>query len=205
MIRTSVVTVPADSYLFVTVDAVKSDLSISGGDADDWLESATARSSALISQAIGRTIHSETVVDTFSVHPGDHRRTCEALPLSRHPVSSVASVVRDGLTLVDGTDYRIDRHSGLLYLATPIVASGWSTVPVVVASYTGGYTTVPGDLEAVALRLVRTWWHSRDRDETVRSTSVDGIGAHTYVDPDKLQVDVYALPELDRYRDVGIG
>lgn len=82
-------------------------------------------------------------------------------------VTAVASVVVDGYTLVEGTDYVVHRE-GFLELSSPDWTSRYTYLPgTVVVTFTHGYAAPPDDVVAVV--------------QAVASRSVDSPGSVTQV------------------------
>lgn len=110
------------------------------------------------------------------------------LTVSRTPVTSVASVTRDGETVTDVEIH--DADAGLLYrkagfhsteAATrqlgPAIRQPYEAHPEYTVTYTAGYTmpasgqgyTLPRDIERAAIETVKAWHEARDRDPDVAS------------------------------------
>lgn len=68
--------------------------------------------------------------------------------LSELPVTEVASVVEDGETLVDGTDYKLGQH-GILHRLNGNWLSG---IQIITVTYTHGLATIPEDIKAICVR-----------------------------------------------------
>jgi hypothetical protein len=82
------------------------------------------------------------------------------------PVVSVAEVVEDGETLVEGDDYKLAAH-GVLHRVDQNWASG---VQIVEITYTHGYSTIPADVVAVCARAA-----SRAFQAGLRAAEAEGI------------------------------
>lgn len=110
------------------------------------------------------------------------RQACELVLPWRVPVTSISSVVEDGVTL-SATDYRL-RGGAILERLSDDVPVPWARGPIVVA-YVAGWQLesadqVPPDLEAAVIDQVRTAYQTRARDLTLRSEQVPDVYAATY-------------------------
>lgn len=99
---------------------------------------------------------------------------------------SLTSVVEDGVTLTLATDVALDARTGeLLRLDSDGVPEAWCAGTVVV-TYQAGYSlpdSAPDDLRQACVRLVASWEARRDVDPSLRSESIEGVGARSYLDP----------------------
>lgn len=225
---TLVVTTPASNRNLTTVDAVKLDLGLTGGAHDDWIASVLPRISARVETYCERIFARETVTETWNATRGqaqtDTRPTIErlegterpSLRLSRTPTSGTPTI-----TLTDGEDtevletdeYSLDPATGLLLrlndVGRPIY---WPAYKIDVA-YTGGYLLpdqegrdLPYDLEGAAIDMVKLRYHSRLRDPSLKSETVDLMGSQTFWMPGQGDTDI---PEtiravLDGYRRISV-
>jgi hypothetical protein len=155
------------------------------------------------------TLRSEAVSDTY--WPTVCR--IEALILSRRFVTAVASVVEDGTTLTQDTDFWLDAGTGILHRIGD--ASGysrtWSAAKIVV-SYTAGFATVPTDLKGAATDLMQTRLSEASRDPLLKSLQVNipdveerrmDYWVDTTSKPGVVPDDV--LARLSRFRNVMVG
>jgi len=82
------------------------------------------------------------------------------------PVISVASVVEDGETLVEGTDYKLGQH-GILHR----IGAKWSVgIQNITVTYSHGYATIPDDIAAVCARAA-----SRTYQAGLRAADSGGV------------------------------
>lgn len=107
----------------------------------------------------------------------------------RTPVSEIASIVEDAVTLAEGVDFRSMPGGVLERLRNDAVIS-WSRAKIVV-EFTAGYdlpAEVPDDLEAAAIEQVKFWYASRKRDPSVRSETVPDVyqGAYSVAGGDSI-------------------
>lgn len=110
------------------------------------------------------------------------RQACELVLPWRVPVTSISSVVEDGVTL-PATDYRL-RGGAILERLSDDVPVPWSRAKIVV-TYVAGWQLetadqVPADLEAAIIDQVRTMYQTRARDLTLRSEQVPDVYSATY-------------------------
>ncbi|HEV7455917.1 MAG TPA: hypothetical protein VGN96_04010 [Roseococcus sp.] len=176
---------PPSASALVLLDVVKADLGLAGTfDQDPWLASEIIAASATIARHCDRVWGRATVQETFRAVGHDR----EALLLSRCPVVAVASVLVDGTALAP-EGFEVDAEAGILYRLDGDERRGWRARAVVV-TYTAGYLLpgqagrdLPADVERAARLLVTAAYEARGRDPMLRSESVQGVGAVSYLDP----------------------
>lgn len=208
-----------------TLAAVKSELGVEGGQDNSWLSLQIKVASQVVTNYLNIveaddgtvTLGQETLAETFRVHHSrylsrrlDSERT-QYLILSRRPVSGIASVIQDGVTL-DPSEYEVDGAGVLKHLASDR-PKDWNGNKIVV-TYTAGWllpgqsgSNLPADIESAAISLVKMNWFARKRDPNVKSENIPGV----------LQVDYFfrapdpgaPLPEeiaqkLNRHRQINI-
>ena len=126
------------------------------------------------------TFAAETVRATWFI---TDRRDSELLLPWRVPVTSITSVVEDGLTLTANTDYRL-MGAGILLRLSSDVPIPWSSGKIVV-TYVAGWasalsTNAPADLQAAVSEQVKYRALMIDRDPAVRSESVPDVYTASY-------------------------
>lgn len=171
------VSVAATSTRLTTLDAVKRELGIATTADDARLLGYIDQASAVIADYLGRTIARETVIETLRIQPA-----ADAILLRRWPVISIASVLEDGVTLL-ASEY--ERDDSRLYRLQDDERARWPAVKIVI-TYTAGYDLpagVPAAVERAALQLVTSMQAARARDPSLRSESIEGIGAQSWLDP----------------------
>lgn len=161
---------PAESKALTTVGAVCSEI---GSDAaGPLLDEFILRASAMVESMCGRSFARERVRETIRprLHGGP------ILP-RRWPVVGIVSLTIDGET-VDPSEVAFDE-------GTFERAGGWGREVVII--YDAGYVlpghegrTLPHDIERVVVELVKTDWHNRDRDTSIRSEDVDGVSSMSF-------------------------
>lgn len=197
--RVAVVT-PAETYALTALDTIKEELpgtTIPDATLSRWIQEASSTAATYC----GRVLASEEVTETFYL-----TGTPTSLPLSRWPVSSLDTVTLDGVAL-DPADYQVDEGTGFLYrLDADANETYWSGSRVVV-EYTGGYTilgTLPRDIEAAVLALVKRRAYTYSQDPNLRVVDVVGVGRREWwVSPtssDPMPTEIMAM--LDPYRAV---
>lgn len=112
---------------------------------DDSAEAAIVTASALIQNYTGQRI--EYVADDVLPLTVEAHRSVILLP--QQPVTAVASVVEDGVTLTVGDGYRWTA-AGLLVRQSRVWRSGWQDV---IITYSHGYQVIPGDLAAICAQM----------------------------------------------------
>lgn len=173
------------TYDLTTLDRVKTELGISTNDHDDRLIDLIHDESADFADLCNRVFASEVVTETYRNVRG--RNNLAPLELRRYPVTTVASVVEDDVTL-DPTDYEVDWKTGLLYRLSSDFRSVWCASKIII-TYTGGYillTTLPRKIETAVLTMIMGRWFSGGssaRDPAVRTEDVYGVARIDYWRP----------------------
>lgn len=158
------------------------------------------RASAVIAAYCGRAFGLQTVAETFRFeHRRSHRRIAP-LVLQYLP-AAVASVAEDGTALTVDVDY--ERDGSLLHRLCDVHRREWRTTPTVV-TYTTGWTlpgSVPADLEAACLALVRGAFNAVGSDVTVSRDQTEGVGLVNYFarSASGLVVDAGLAGQLSQY------
>lgn len=188
-----------------TLDAAKAELGVDGTADDARLTRLIDRASAAIVSYLGRDLaRSDAIVmDVMPASP------CPRLCLPLYPDVAVNRVMY-GASVLDPASWSVDARNGILFLP-PLCHA----MPVAV-EYTGGYAlpgsdapTLPADIEGACLDTVRALWTSTGpgaRDPMLRSESIQGVGATSWLDP---QAGAGGLPPgvaaaLAPYRPVGV-
>jgi hypothetical protein len=112
-----------------------------------------------------------------------HHHRVNELYLKRYPIESIDSVYVDDVAITsDSNDasLRIDRDNGILYKLENGYMSSWHFGKSVVATYTGGFTKIPEDLQRAAIRWVEMAWFASGQDSLVRQEQVYGIASVSY-------------------------
>lgn len=189
-----IVTMPAEDRSLTTLEAVKAELELTGTDHDSYLGNLIGQASRAIESWCGRCLVREGVREVVHL-----TEPAGVLLLSRFPVAAITSVTSEAGSLAP-TLYEIDPDTGMLYRLTSYGArSVWLTGRIFV-DYAAGFIppgaegrTLPADIERAAILAVRSAWHTRGRDQTVRSEDVEGVGSFTYGLPATLPTDVTDL------------
>ncbi len=170
------VLIPASSRALTTLATVKDEIGITDDAADArllrWIDEASER----IETYLGRVLASETVRETFRLTgaPG-------CLGLARRPVTAIASIEVDGVTLASD-QYEIDATAGLLHPISGGRRVWWCGCTVII-TYTAGYVSVealPRPIETACIGLLRHRWAARDRDPMLRSLAIPGVATEQY-------------------------
>lgn len=162
----------------------------------DGAETDTALIESMIDRVSARAAkHCNLACDAIGTPPTFGRETCRAtwpvlggrgndvlfLPW-RVPVTSITSVVEDGVTL-EATQYQL-RGGAVLERLDGDALVPWSGRKIVVTYVTGWDLTEdeerPADIEAAIIDQVKAMYLSRDRDVTVRSEDVPGVYSASY-------------------------
>ncbi len=196
-----VIIVPATDYDLVSLEDVLSELQITGPtDADKTLlRKQIASISAAVSKYCDRVFVSEEVEETLW-EPRDsfglrqsfsyfndiynlHRHHVNSIYLKRWPITSIDSIYVDDIALVSDSNsdiLRIDKDNGVLYHLINGFPARWHFGKSVVVTYTGGYTTIPEDLQRAVIRWVEMAWFFAGQDVTIKNEQVYGIASVTY-------------------------
>lgn len=161
--------------------AVKAELGITATTWDDQIDTHIHQESARIVGYCNREFASEKVTDKF--RPAGSWVAIDSLWMSRVPVGTIHAVIVDGTTL-DSTEYEVNTQSGELWR---LDSSGnricWSIATLATVQHTSGYTlltTLPHDVERACIEQVKAQFLSRQRDGTIRSENVPGLGQTEY-------------------------
>jgi hypothetical protein len=192
--------VAAGPYLTTRAN-VKTALMITATDDDGRIDALLAQVTDFFHVYARRNFLSATLTQFYN---GNGSRV---LNLRRYPVSAVTSVHENldeprvyGASdlLVANTDYDFNSANGILYRFGGTWPSGWKTVKVV---YTGGYATIPGDLERAAIEVIAAKMEKgRTRSyhvtaESHQDGSVSGIVANDLTPSARRVLERYSLPE----------
>lgn len=166
-----------------TLADVKSELSIANGGSDEKLSRLIREASADCVRYVERVLAQETVTDFYRANRlltdglSGLRGRVEALQLSRWPVSTIGTVIEDGVTLA-ASGYELNADAGELWrLDGSDQRIGWARAKITVA-YTGGYDMpdgLPEDLQRACIDMVKSLWFRQSRDPLVRQESVPGV------------------------------
>lgn len=194
------VTTPATTFDLITLASVKSVLGIVNGSDDAFLKDAITQASDVIARHCKRVFAAETVEETFRLDQSHND-----LVLARYPVTSIVSIV-EGVTEFDlfntddmnrSLDYELNGESGVLRrLGGDGTRDGWWAATRIVVAYKAGFdlpTAAPEALKKAATRLTKAYWDTADRDLSLRSADISGVGIQTYLDFEHLPYDAEAL------------
>lgn len=174
-----------------TLAAVKARLGITGVSEDAFLQDQIDRQTAMVLSHLGiqfaqdgtRTLAREALQEAFRAP-----RPQRFLRTARRPVSAVASVVENDVTL-DAGAYELDGRAGVLRRLYDGWPSAWCARSIIV-TYTAGWVmpgadgaNLPADLEDAVIQMVVAAREGRGRDPMVRSERTDGVSSASYFDP----------------------
>lgn len=189
----SLITVSAasDSYRLTTADAVRTALELESTVGDSFINATIDRQSAAAANwcrcVFAKQSYSETFRDVWCT---------EAIALKHYPITAIASITVDG-TALTGSEYEYDAATGFIYRLSSDARIEWSGSKIVIA-YTAGYVlpaqtligatpitpatdrTLPHDIEAAVIELVKAEFYARDRDPLLRSIDVSGVQSESY-------------------------
>ena len=192
------VTSLADSYDLTDLDTVKLELGIGDSSQDVQLVRLIHQVSNAISTLCDQVFAEETVSEVFRLNSGSVGRwrswyrnedSIEKLILRRRPISSVISVIEDGIT-VDSGEYECDFGAGFLFrLASSDFRTSWIANKITV-NYVSGYLLLDGlpyDLEKACLLWIKSLWaQNRRKDLSVKVEDVPDLMRREFFDSSKL-------------------
>lgn len=124
----------------------------------------------------------------------------DTLYVKAYPITTVTSLYVDpdrdygSSTLIDTDDYSVYENEGTIKTDGNLLAGGRKSVKL---TYTGGYTTIPEDLQHAVKELVM-FWYKRNTDKRVGVTSVSiGDKSITY----EKDIPESVMSVFKRYRD----
>jgi len=190
-----------------TVSAYKTYAGITGSGSDAVLAVLLSQASAVLRRMTGRDLSNG--FESASRTEYYDGKDAETIQLREWPVTSITSVKYvndDGSTeTIGSTEYRVNTLTGVLSMlgsvrgrfivnatgglnspefgVSPRFDAGFQNVQVV---YTGGYSSIPADLELAVFRLMDVGYSQRGRDSSKQSES---IGDYSYT--------MYAAAETD--------
>lgn len=179
----------ASSRALLTIEQLRAVAGVTGNAQDAVLEDIGLRVSDQIAEfcrvagdgVTPVTLLRETVVETFRLN-----ESVDSLLLARRFVSSVSSVVEDGVT-TETDEYEVDPGAGILYRLYDDERVYWPAGKIVV-TYVAGFATVPSALVTAAMRLVQLSLSQTSRDplarsERIRTEGVEEIQTDYWVGP----------------------
>lgn len=185
---TTVIT-PANSLWLVSLDSALDALGLAadGGTQDSQVGRMIGQVSAAINTYCNRIFVRQSYRSQF-------RYACNWLGYGSPLVLSQAPIAVDGFgvlvlaasedgTLVDTTEWQVDRNTGMLYrLDSAGAFSSWSGTLISV-DYDAGFDLIPDDVQAAALDWMSGRWNTRGRDPALRSLTIPDVVSESYFDP----------------------
>jgi len=173
------VVTPASDTNLITLALVKDELDQTGTANDDRLNRYIAEASRAAQEYVNRIFAVETIKDEFwpqrDPYPQLMTGGVAPLQLSTWPIVDVTEVLENGVTLVDGTDFRINASDGqLIRLADDGYPKNWPAYAISV-TYSAGYATVPQDVAGKIARMVVQRFLARGRDPAMMSEDIPGV------------------------------
>lgn len=179
-IATEVIT-PAACMDLTVLETAKAELGIPPADIsqDDRIAVLIKQASGIVAAYCDTVFAEETIEETFwADHPWEWAR---AFPLTRAPVTNIASVVVDSQAL-DPSAYRLGRDN-YLYRIDVTGSCNWSWMQSAVITYTAGYVLLddlPYGIERAALSLIKEYHLATGRDPRVRTEDVPDVRSVSY-------------------------
>jgi hypothetical protein len=168
------------NYDLTTLPVVKDELDIKDNSKDATLKRYITSASAAASQYCNRKFQLEEIQDEF--WPDRERYQyqlpggVDVLQLSRWPVTNpIMSVVENSITLVEGTDFRVDYDTGtLIRLDFNLYPRKWFAWPIV-AQFSGGFADIPDDIDDAIVRMVTRRFSAKGRDPNLKQQNIPGV------------------------------
>lgn len=161
---------PADPDAFVTLADAKSFLGITDSASDTLLASLLSAAASAFEAYCDHIFTARTVVETI-----DLREAANVFLLRYAPIRSWTSLTYDG-TAVSNTDLFVVERTGMIrYVEGTIFAKGRY-----VASYAGGYTTIPAAVTHATLLYVQDLYKGRRRDSAIMKEDIEDVGSVEY-------------------------
>jgi hypothetical protein len=184
---------PAPSPDLASLATVKAALGITDGNSDSLLANYISIASVAAANLCDGQLLSETVSEQIRAYPFIDSASLVNIPnylrLKRTPVTSITSVVEDGIALAGGTDYEADFTRGNLTRLHNDLPVRWSFRKLVV-QYVGGYVfpgpavppgiLLPPVIERAVVEIVKELYATSARDSAIRSEELAGIGKVEY-------------------------
>jgi hypothetical protein len=186
---------PVNAQVLTTLEALKTELGLTGTDDDTFLTGEIPRASAAINNACGRRLIAQDYSELFRLPTtafsgsGPAATGTDVLRLGQYPVSNVA-IVENGTALAADTDYEVDAAAGMAWRLLNDCRVRWCG-PKIVVAYTGGYASGDplhahdlGVLERAAIDAIKVNYFARTRDPSLRSENVlSGLYSYSLFDP----------------------
>lgn len=200
------VTVAATSRRLATEAALRDELNATTEPAAARVGYVLDQASRAVESYCGRTFGRETVSEVFrhgwGVAP-------DVLRLDRRPIVSITSITEDGTALAaDGREF--DAEKGMVWRLQDDARIRWSARKIVIV-YVAGYVlpeqanpTLPDDIIRATLITGAAMFGAIGRDPLLRSESVDGVAAASYLDPRGAGVPPQAEALLAPWREIRI-
>lgn len=185
---------PATYRELATLEAVKTELEISGTADDVFLTRLIREASADIHSYCNTSFPAATVRETFRINTGLLYPECglpataadgacrgvSGLLLRRTPVIDLVSITEEGTT-VPLEEVELEAESGLIRRVDDGWQAGW-WIPTVVVEYRAGYeqADLPEDIGRACSDLVKLRFFGRSRDPSLRSERILNVVDTSY-------------------------
>jgi hypothetical protein len=174
----SSVATPALDRKLISLDDLREQLRLKPGDTanDSWLTKVIERTSRQAERYCNRIFVQQGYIDTFA--GGVSIDTGAPLRLSQAPVDITTFVIAVDEAGLEGGSYSLDAFAGLVYRAGD--ATQWTSTASLVAQYTGGFDTIPDDVQQAVLELCVMENSGRGRDPMLRAKESPGLGREEF-------------------------
>lgn len=178
------VTTAADSFNLTTTQTIKTELRLTNGTLDAWIDTKLPRASAAAASYCRRTLARQTYSELIRLDFS----TIDSIILSEYPVTSVTSVAEDDdAALVAGTDYEFDAVTGILYRLESDCRVCWTASKITVV-YVAGYVlpgnsgrTLPADIEDATIELMKSAYFTRTQNPALKGYDIPGVVSETFL------------------------
>jgi hypothetical protein len=181
------VTAAAETFDLTTLARMKRELGLTDNTKNTLLTDLIKECSAVISRYCGRTFAVETVQERWfpfrDAEPRVITKGPDIVQLRRWPIVAITSVVEDGTTLVEETDFIVDAERGqLIRIDSSGYPTGWPTSTIVII-YSSGYSLIdelPREIERACIEFTRLKWFATKRDPLLKQESIPEVYSATY-------------------------
>lgn len=182
--------------MLVTLANVKTYLGIDNSESDDVLNLLISQATSFVETKVGRNLESEVYTDEEYDGTG-----IRELKLVNFPVTVFTRLQRndagdnsDNWTSEDAEDYWVENDTGIITKINRFLRGKFKYR----ATYTAGYTTIPADIQWVAMSVISYVFRMRK----VAGMKAESLGDHSVTMEESILRDSHLTDILDSYRDI---
>jgi len=138
--------------MITTLDKTKSYLGISTTSYDDLLTLLIQSCQDYVENSCNRKFEQATYTDE------EHNGGTNEIQARNYPIENLTKVEDVDGTTYEAEDYTVNKRNGCILLKSGTFLDGFSTIKI---SYTGGYSTIPNDLQLLVWKLVGLMFEQR--------------------------------------------